>query len=252
MSWQQHLAQAEHLDNENPQKWQMVEQFAQALGGQFLQGHQCVQNRTDGELELRGRFHEYPVRLKIDMSFMGAEWELKGQNPPNTTLYLHWDMDAVPNVGQFQGAAADDWDDAGGSTKVFFGKGYYLDAHNESIDRELATYQSLPDVVRQALATYMPTDKISRYYLYNRGDQLLGFDDELHEQADPLNQTARAVWLMGQVAWGLTQVNPTALPQASQPAAAGALYKMTCAYCRSMYLWSQNQACPNCGAPPQG
>ena len=57
---------------------------------------------------------------------------------------------------------------------------------------------------------------------------------------------------MAQVAWGLEQVDPASLPQPSQPAAQGILYKMTCAYCGSMYLWSQNQACPNCGAPPQG
>jgi hypothetical protein len=252
MSWQQHLKNAEDLDSDDPQRWQIIEQFAQAVGAQFLQGHQSVQNKSDGELELRGRFHDFPVRLKIDMSFLSAEWELRGHNPAATTLYLHWDMDAVPNVGQFQGDAADDWDDAHDSTKVFFGKGFYLDAHNGSIDRELAVYQSLPPPVRQALATYMPGDRIARYYLYDGGSQLLGYEDNVHELADPLNQIARGAWLMGQVAWGLAQVHPAALPQPTQPAAAGSLHKMTCAYCRTIYLWSQNQTCPNCGAPPRG
>jgi hypothetical protein len=253
MSWQHHLAQIQDLDREDPRKWQMADQFAQAIGGQFLQGHQAVHNKTDGELELRGRYHDYPARMKMNMSFGDVEWDLKAPNPADTTLYLHWDMDAVPNVGEFQGQAASDWDDdAGSSTKVFFGKGFYLDADAQEIDRQLAIYQSLPEPVRQALATYMPGDGIARYYLYGHGEQHLGFDKRPHEMPDPLNQVGRGLWLMGQVAWGLTQVNPATLPAPAQPAAQGLLHKMTCAYCGSIYLWSQNQACPNCGAPPRG
>lgn len=252
MIWQQHFAQMNDLDNENPQKWQMAEQFAQAIGGQFLQGHQSVQNKTDGALELRGRYQNYPVRLKLDMSFLGLEWEMKATNPPNTTLYLHWDLGAVPNVGQFQGQAADDWADDDHEQKYFFAKGYYLDIDANEIDRQLSMYQSLPEPVRQALASYMPGDQIMHYNLYGRGDQKLLFKNDAHKLPDPLNQVARGVWLMGQVAWGLAQIDPAQLPGQAQPAPQGMMYKMTCAYCSTLYLWSQSQACPNCGAPPQG
>lgn len=252
MSWQAHIQAAENLDSEDPRRWQMIEQFVQAVGAQFLQGHQIVQNRTDGEIELRGRFHDFPVRFKLDMSFFSPQWELKGQNPANATLYLHWDLDAVPNVGEFRGDVASDWDDADPSTKYFFGKGFYLDASNDSLDRELAFYQSIPEAVRQTLGTYMVSDRIMHYYVYGRGDHLLYFKDELHELADPLNQIARGAWLMAQVAWGVAQVDVAALPAVKEAAAAGTLYKMTCAYCGTLYLWSQNQACPNCGAPPRG
>jgi hypothetical protein len=251
MSWQSHFKKMEGIDYEDSRKWEMAEQFAQALGAQFLQGHQVVQNRTDHELELRGRYHQYPARLKLNMAFLMSEWEVKAKNPADTTLYLHWDLDAVPNVGQFQGQAASDWGNDDGEKKIFFGKGYYLDADGEDSDRRLALYQSLPETVRQALVTHMPGDQIARYYLYSSGAQLLGFGPETHEMADPLNQLARGLWLMGQVAWGLEQVDPATLPQPEQPAAHGTLHRMTCSYCSSMYLWSQNQACPNCGAPPQ-
>lgn len=229
----------------------MGEQFVHALGSQFLQGYQVVQNRTDGELELRGRWHGFPARLKLDMSFNGAEWELKGSNPTQMDLYLHWDPDAVPNVGQFSGDAADDWDDDDGEERVFFNKGYYLDVSDEA-DRLLAVYQSLPEPVRQALRTYMPGDRIARFYFYSGGSALLGYKDSVQDDVDPLNHLGRGLWLMGQMAWGLTQIDVAHLPQSQQPAPAGLLYKITCAYCGSMYLWSQSQFCPNCGAPPRG
>jgi hypothetical protein len=69
---------------------------------------------------------------------------------------------------------------------------------------------------------------------------------------DAFNQVGRGAWLLGQIAWGLGQIDPSQLPAKEQPAAAGLVYKMTCAYCTSLYLWSQSQRCPNCGAAPQG
>ncbi len=239
------------LQAEDPRKWQLGEQFGQTIGAQFLQGHQVVHNKTDGVLELRGKWHDYPVRLKLDMNFGSIEWEMKAPNPTGSTVYLHWDTDAVPNVGEFSGEFADDWDEDD-SSKVFFGKGYYVDAEKAEIDRLLAVYQSLPEHVRSALATYMIGDKIARFYIYDYGSMLLGFDQNVQELPDPVNQTGRGVWLMGQVAWGLGQIDLGALPPAEQAAPSGMLHKMTCGYCRSMYLWSQNHACPNCGAPPRG
>jgi len=238
------------LGAEDPRKWQLGSQFAQTIGTQFLQGHQIVQNQSDGELELRGKWNDYPVRMKLDMNFGSVEWEMKGQNPSGSDIYLHFDPDAVPNVGQFSGDFADDWGD-NDSTKAFFGKGYYMDAEKSEIDRLLAAYQALPEHVRNALVTYMIGDKIARFYLYSHGNLLLGLDQNLHELPDPVSQVGRAVWLMGQVAWGLAQIDPGQLPAAEQAAPDGMLYKMTCAYCRTLYLWSQNQSCPNCGAPPQ-
>jgi len=240
----------ESMDASDPRKWQLGSHFAQTIGAQFLQGHQIVQNQSDGEIELRGKWNDYPVRMKLDMSFGSIEWEMKGTNPSDADIYLHFDPDAVPNVGQFSGDFADDWD-ASDSTKVFFGKGYYMDADNSELDRLLAAYQALPEHVRNALATYMIGDKIARYYLYSGGNQLLGFDQNVHELPDPVNQAGRGVWLMGQVAWGLAQIDASKLPGEQQAAPEGLLYKMTCAYCRTLYLWSQNQTCPNCGAPPQ-
>jgi hypothetical protein len=222
-----------------------------AVGQQFLQGHQLVQNRTDHEIELRGSWHGNPTRAKLDMAFGSLEWEMKAPNPTERTLYFHWDMDAVPAVGQFSGAAASDWDDDDASSKVFFGNGYYLDAEPSDIDGQLATFQALPDAVRSAMATYMVGDRISRLYVYPYGSLLLGYDKNIHEMADPFNQIGRGAWLIGQIAWGLGQVDVGKLPPAEQAAPEGLIHKMTCRYCSTLYLWSQNQRCPNCGAAPQ-
>lgn len=248
MSWAQHLKQFEALDTDDDRKWQLAEQFAGAVGQQFMQGHQIVQNRSDGELELRGRWHGYPARMKLSMAFGTQEWEMQAPNPTDTTLFLHWDPDAVPSVGEFSGDLANDWDDADSDKKFFFGKGYYLDFEE---DRQLATYQALPESVRQALVTYMIGDRIPRFYVYSYGNILVGLDRPLHELADPVNEVGRGLWLAGQVAWGLSQVAVDALPASETAAPAGLLHKMTCRYCSTLYLWSQSQFCPNCGAPPQ-
>ncbi|MCK6536515.1 MAG: hypothetical protein L6Q84_26385 [Polyangiaceae bacterium] len=240
----------EGMGPEDPRKWQLATQFAQAIGTQCLQGHQLVQNQSDGELELRGKWHGYPARMKLDMNFGSIEWEMKAANPTGASLFLHWNPEAVPNVGQFSGDVASDWGEDD-STKYFFGKGFYLGAEKAELDRLLAVYQSLHEHVRGALVTHMIGDKIARLYLYGHGSICLGFDANVYEFPDPVNQTARGVWLMGQVAWGLGQIDPGSLPAPEQAAPSGMLFKMTCGYCRTLYLWSQNQFCPNCGAPPQ-
>ena len=53
MSWQNHLASTEDLDDGDPRKWQLVDQFAQAVGAQFLQGHQVVHNKVAAIIEAR-------------------------------------------------------------------------------------------------------------------------------------------------------------------------------------------------------
>jgi hypothetical protein len=252
MDWAKHLKPFEDLGDSDDRKWGLADQFLNAVGAQFLQGHQIVQKRTDNEAELRGTWNGFPARLKLDMSFGELEWEMKASNPPGVTMYFHWDLDAVPAVGQFNGKLASDWDDDGGETKIFFAKGFYLDGDNDELDRQMATYQALPPQVRSALATYMVGDRIPRFYVYGHGSLLLAVGANLHELSDPLNATGRAIWLAGQMAWGLSQINVAGLPPAAQPAPQGLLYKMTCGYCQTMYLWSQSNVCPNCGAAPRG
>jgi hypothetical protein len=72
--WQEQMSRARALDEDNPRKWELTEQFADALGAEFLQEHQCVQKRADRMFELRGRFHDYPARLLAgDSSALRAE-----------------------------------------------------------------------------------------------------------------------------------------------------------------------------------
>jgi len=240
------------MDSQDPRKWQLAEHFAHTVGAQFLQGHQLVQKRSDNELELRGNWQHLPARLKIDMSFNSLEWEMKAPNPTNETIYLHFEEDAVPNVGQFSGAAASAWDDDNESVKTFFGRGFYMECDRRELDKRLAIYQSLHEHVRKSLAAYMVGDRLRRLYIYSYGNMLLGFKDDIDEVPDPVGLAGRAVWLMGQVAWGLSQLGSVAAPTPGVPTAMMPVHKMTCGYCRTLYLWSQNQTCPNCGAPPRG
>lgn len=94
-------------------------------------------------------------------------------------------------------------------------------------------------------------DHIRRYYLHDNGNQELHHKNKLYEFDDPVNETARSVWLMTRVAWGLAQVDPASLPAAAQTSS-GAIQRTTCGYCGTLYLLGQTPTCPNCGAPPRG
>ena len=160
------LAMLADMDNRDPRKWQGAEQFANTVGATFLTGHQVVLDRSQNEIELRGRWHDYPARLKFGLSFFDIEWEMQAQNPTGFELYLKWDLDAVPSVGQFSGQTSEDWGDGGNKVKTFFAKGYYLEASGANIDWALAAYQLLPEQIRTALATYMVADRIHHLYAY--------------------------------------------------------------------------------------
>ena len=235
------------LDDQDPRKGQFAEQFANSVGATFLREHQVVWDKR--EIELRGRWNDFPARLKFGMSFGDFEWEMKAANPAGAEFHLRFDVTAVPAVGQFSGAVADDWDD--GEVKTFIAKGLYLKTKGRESDATLAAYQALHESVRASIVTFMVSDNIHHLYTYQRGRLLLDIFRGALESPDPLNHVGRGAWLAGQVAWGLGQLDPTTLPAANQAVAPALIQKMKCGYCRTAYLWSQNRACPNCGAPPR-
>jgi hypothetical protein len=248
------FAQFESLESDDPAKWNLAAQFAQSVGAQFLQGHQIVQNRTDDEIEMRGVWHGYQVRMKVDMSFGGVEWDMQGQNPTGQDLYLFWDNDAIPNVGQFNAEFAGAWDDDS-EEKVFFARGMYMEVDAQAMARALAVYSALPEAVRTSVANFMVSDKIAKLYAYANGKLWLDLGTPLHELTDPINQAGRGVWLIGQMTWGLSQVNASAMPPVLAPNAPAyqgvATHRMICRYCSSHFLLEQSPSCPNCGAPPR-
>jgi hypothetical protein len=250
MSWDQHLQKFQSLDEDDPAKLPMGRAFLDALGKEFLQGHQIVENQTDGELEMRAAWHGFPVRAKIDANFGLIEWEMRAPNPTGTTLFLRFDEDAIPKVGSFTGAASAWDDDADAEEKVFFGRGYFVVSTRAELPRVLAVLAALPAEVQGSLARFMVGDKISKLYAYDRGSLLLTWSDGLHELGDAYNKAARGAWLMGQLAHGLARVSPAGLPAAGAPSAQAG-YVATCRHCQTRFVLTQSAACPNCGAPPR-
>jgi hypothetical protein len=88
--------------------------------------------------------------------------------------------------------------------------------------------------------------------VYQRGRILLDQFDQVKDDPDPVNKLGRGVWLAGQVAWGVSQLDGSKLPAQEQSAPAGTLQRSTCGYCRTLCLLSQSPRCPNCGAPARG
>lgn len=79
MEWRKKLAEARKLDPQDERKWEVTAEFAEALGAQFLEGHQCVQKRNERLFELRGRFQDHPARMQISMTFLIAHWQIKAR-----------------------------------------------------------------------------------------------------------------------------------------------------------------------------
>lgn len=252
MDFDQAWRQFDELDDDDPRRWQIAQHFCYAIGTGHLQGHQVVEKRADDELEMRGTYHTYPVRMKLDMTWGSVEWEIKAHNPAGRTMYLHWDTDAIPSVGSFTGQHADAWDEDHDDVKVFFGRGLYVEAGRAEVEAVSAVFQALPPQTRQMLVQFMPTDRIPRIYCYAGDSILLGYSDELHEMNDVVNTIARGAWIVGQLAWGLSQIDRSRIPQPDTAPQSGFTQRVQCRYCSTIYLWGLQQLCPNCGAAYQG
>ncbi|MBX3229168.1 MAG: hypothetical protein KIT84_18900 [Labilithrix sp.] len=254
MSWEQHVQQLYALDEADPAKLSMARAFLDAIGRQYLQGHEIVERGADAEVEMRGTWHGAPVRGKIDTNFALFEWEMRAPNPTATTIHLCFDEDAIPKAGAFSGANASAWEDRGAKEKekVFFGRGYFVEATSAELPRVLAIYDALPPEVRQNLAACMVGDRISRLLVRDGGSLFLMWSDGLHQLgAGVFDRVARGAWLLGQVAFGIARVDPAPLPPPGAPPSLSGSEPMTCSYCRSRFLVRQTPSCPNCGAPPR-
>jgi hypothetical protein len=154
MSWEEHFKRVDQLDTEDPGRSTLTRQFLDALGREFVQGHQIVENASDNEIELRGALNGLPARAKVDLNFSILEWEVRATNPSGLKFLLRFDEDAIPKAGAFTGAAASAWDDTA-TEKVFFGRGYHVEETKARLPLVLAIYEKLPPEVRQALATHL-------------------------------------------------------------------------------------------------
>lgn len=254
MTWHGQFVDWHMMDTAD--QWGLVSQLSQAVGTQQLQGHQILQNRDDDEIEMRGSFHGYPARLKIEMSMGSPEWELKGTNPSGRAFDLWFDEDDIPKpAGGFTGdnAAWDDDDEAEDSdVKIFFGRGLSLEADTSEIDALAAVYLALSAELRTSIAQITELDHIYTIDVGEDGKLSLSWHNEIYKMVpDPVVVLSRGVWLLGQLAWGMSQLQPAMIPPPGVPSHQGMFQRAQCPHCSSLFSAGYTQ-CPNCLAPQHG
>jgi len=225
--------------------------FLQTIGPQIGQG-QVIPKPSDDEIEWRGTSYNLPCRIKLD-AFRDVEIAVKLQNP-HGTCDLEWDAEKAPDP-----QAVDPWDDSD-TVRVFVGRCTYIEGFADSIDEELTVFNSLPPDLTTPIIQSMQRDGI-RYFRMRDSEVTADFRDNLNELQDPAQKVTTLAQLVGWAAAFLVGTPPKAgaaqagmpmQPGMPAPAAAPAVHKVTCRYCRSLYLWGPTQQCTNCGAPAQG
>lgn len=246
MNWQFLSTEWHMLDT--AEQLAIATQVSQAVGAQQLQGHQIRQG--DDEVEMRGSHHGYPARTVIN-AHGSVDCELKGTNPSGRAIFLNFDEDDIGEPGGgFTGAnAAWDDDDEDSDVKIFFGRGLSIEADASEIDALAAVYLALPVELRTSVAQITAQDRISVIDIGEDGAMSLGWCYSLHILGpDPVVVVARGIWLLGQLAWGLSQLQPNTIPPPDASSHPGMFQRAQCPHCSSLFAAGYVQ-CPNCLAP---
>lgn len=143
---------------------------------------------------------------------------------------------------------------------MFVGRGVCIETFASSMDEEMAGFKSLPAEQLQHLIAAMIRDRVSMVYI--RGDELeFSMKDSLEEWPDAPAAAVRFVQMAGWCCanWQSIAPDAAAMQVFQQVSSAGsgngiqgAPVKMTCKFCRSVFLLTADPRCANCGAPAQG
>jgi hypothetical protein len=224
-----------------PQKLQHIHGFLTQLGANIGQGQAFIK-ANDNEVEWRGSANNYPVRIKVD-AFPDVEIECKVQHG-HGSLELEYDQEKIPEQG-----APPPWDESD-VQRIFVGRGVFMERTSYDVDAHLGTYNGLDKQCTTAISEAIQREDI-RYFRIGPGGIHVYFRPNLSEMLDPEGQIVRVALLLGWVGQWLSGTSPPE-PAVGPQGHVMAVHKITCAYCNTMFPFSAQPFCPNCGAPAQG
>lgn len=222
-----------------------LDQLARFIGGvgQQIGAGQTIPRPEDEAVEWRGTSHGHEVRISVD-AVREVEIGAKLANAHGTMVVM-FDPEMVPNPNN----AVPPWDDRD-IARVFVGRGTFVWGKHAVIDQQLPVFHGLPRPLTDALIDAMQKVNI-RYVKLHPGGIDAAFRDLLPELPDPVSRISTFTQFMG---WAAAYIAAT--PAAARaPGAVGAAApgvraeKMTCAFCKSVFLFGPSHNCPNCGAP---
>jgi hypothetical protein len=205
-----------------------------------------------GCLEWRGMLEQWPFRVTAGalIPTTAAEWiphskpevAFKVQNPVGH-MWLRWDPSKVPEPGK-----PDPWR---GDPPIFLGPGVILlpavtSGNNpETIMlRRLDEWSRFPDELRAELLAVLLEHQVGDLEIEGSGLRA-ELRDPFGGLSHPLSRLSGLAAALGSIAGRLA-----ALPDGfgEEPSRLAA-HRATCEYCRTVFTWTRQPVCPNCGAP---
>ncbi|MBK9001186.1 MAG: hypothetical protein IPM35_36150 [Myxococcales bacterium] len=220
--------------------------FIESIGVRVGPG-QTIPRPNDEAVEWRGTSHGHDVRIHVDV-MKEVEVSAKLANPHGTVLVM-WDREMVPDPN----GGAPPWDDRD-IVRVFVGRGTFLYAKPGVIDEQVGVFHRLPRPLTDALIDAMQKVDIRYVKLHESGIDA-AFRELLPELPDAPARISTFTQFVGWAAAYLagTPAEPAPAGSASSAAAGAArAEKMTCAYCKCLFLFGPSHRCPSCGAPVAG
>jgi hypothetical protein len=184
-------------------------------------------------LEWRATLGEHPFRVGID-ELEHLQLELL-RAAPWCELVLWNDPSAIPSAD-----ADSAWDESDQVT-VFVERGAYFDGEVAEVEQELRAWESLPEDLRGAIVTGL-REVGARSVVVEGRTVRLDWHASPTELSDPDGAVDAGVKLMNRLG--------AELPRTGDQAVSGEAPGWTrsaCRFCRTVFVWTTQSACPNCG-----
>lgn len=230
---------------EDDQKRQLVTQFFHAAAP-LLQNAQVVPKPNDDEIQLRGIYSGYPMRVVCD-AFFDLAFDVKAEGGPRNGLCFRFDPDSAPSPGD-----VDPWDEDD-EVRVFLARCIFVEDSAGDIDATLRRIGALPVEFLAHLYQLMHHNDLTVVNLTSQGPGA-SFRHHIGTMWDPMTQLQQVLWLLayGANVYRALPVEQAYTPQAYAAPQAAAPFRAQCRYCSTIYLLDATSQCPNCGAPYTG
>lgn len=238
VTWKQRFADWD--DKENEDQAALLEEFLGQVAQEFDNG-KVKPLLDERKIDLRARVGGRPYRARVDAENSQVHMELKIANRAGE-IDIERDHDKIPKEKDED----EDWADED-ELRVFVAKGIFTEGEEDEVNETLATLRSLDESVTAKL--YAEMERLPVDSLLAMADQLVvHIDPALHEAEQPDQIIRDAARLMDEFAQSL-EGGGRDLSEQSGGAGLTAAKRVTCSYCRSLFMLGTRPECPNCGAP---
>jgi len=229
--------------DEDGEKLDILEGYFESIGESF-DSFKIKRNSDGSEIQLRGKFQNFPVKIKAESVASSFGWEVVCKVASNVeTLSFEYDTEKIP----LEKDKDDDFADED-LIRVFIDKGLFFESDEQSeIDYALAFWHDVSDGLRTKIKELLTKNN---YTIYTVSDSdiecgVWDLDDLLTSSLGPISLIVELCRLMVMTAKEIEAVE-VVVDQVSGETKKFRL--VDCHYCGSKYALDQSAKCVNCGS----